>query len=133
MFIVKLYYRNVMGQYYIFRNYTRKEAANVGNFYGGWAFYVKLFGWHQDDEVTAYGDNGGVMHMNPKAPEDMNEMDSEEVWAMCVFAAKKCGMTPQDFWSEFLRDGGLNTDEDFKNWKQVDHPSLSILNMQTSH
>lgn len=112
-----------MGQYYTLRNFTRKESANVGKFYGEWDHYLKLFGWSKDDDVTAYGDYGDVMHMNPKAPDDVSEMDAEGVWAMCVFAAKKCGMTPEDFWTEFLNDDA-EPNEEKQEWKNIDYYAM---------
>jgi len=100
-----------MGQYYELINFTRKVKVSVGKFYGDFDYYVKLLGWDKNDEVTAYGDYDDIIHMNPKAPDNIKEMDCEGVWTMCQFAAKKLNMDPMDFYVEFLHDGCIDEDE----------------------
>lgn len=109
-----------MGQYYLLVNTTRHQQSHVGSFYGEWDIYLRLFGWEKTDNVTAYGDYGNVMHMNCEAPEDVQALDEEGVWKMCVFAAKKLGISPHDFYCEFMAD-----DEDDVEMTTIDYYDLA--------
>jgi len=100
-----------MGQYYVITNYTRKQVASVGKFYGEFEYYIKLFGWDVTDNISAHGDYGDVMHHNPQAPKEVSALDEEGVWSMCVFAAKKLGMDPADFYAEYLHEDAVDEDD----------------------
>lgn len=86
-------------------NYTRNITVKVGQFNGDFDYYVKLLDWSKEDKVVAYCETDFVIHMNPKAPRIIDQMDGEGVWEMCLFAAKKLGTDPEKFYLEFLRDG----------------------------
>lgn len=68
--------------------------------------------------------------MNPKAPKNVWELDTEEVWDMCVFAAKKCGMAPEDFWEEFINEGAEEIDKADQEWKTLDYYEMQRAALQ---
>jgi len=103
-----------MGQYYTFTNFTRKESAHVGKFEGNWEYYLNILGWSKTDNVVAHGDYGNVIHMNPEAPDIVQHIErdnAENIWSLCVFAAKKLGVDPRELYEDYIREDSFEESE----------------------
>lgn len=92
-------------------NYTRKQKISVGKFEGDFDYYIEKLGWNTDDNIMAYGDYGNTIYYNSQPPEDITNLNAENVWSLCVFAAKKLGVKPEDLWADFLNDDVFDPNE----------------------
>lgn len=100
-----------MGQYFLLTNLTRKESARIGTFDNDWEYYLKILGWNRDENIYAQGDYDDIYYLNRKAPENISELDDEGVWKMCIFAAKKLGITPEEFYGDFMNEDAIDVSE----------------------